>query len=125
MLPFSKILPSRLFKPTLILVLALTLLLSVFQGAVPAQSVSQLDARVSRLESENSVLRSQLSQLSSEISRGNRGGVTVTPPRVSSPPTTSNALASDPMFNRLATLVIELRERIIALENRAGIPQQP
>ncbi len=125
MLPFSKIFQSRLFKPILIFVLALMLLLSVFQGAVPAQSVSQLDARVSRLESENSVLRSQLSQLASQISRGDRGsGVSVAPPRVSSPPASNSVLASDPMFNRLATLVIELRERIIALENRAGIAPQ-
>jgi hypothetical protein len=125
MLSFSKIFQSRLLKPTLIFIFALVLL-SVFQGAVPAQSVSQLDARVSRLESENSVLRSQLSQIASQVSRGNRGsGVTVAPPSVSSPTGSNSVLASDPMFNRLATLVIELRERIIALENRAGIPQQP
>jgi BMFP domain-containing protein YqiC len=92
--------------------------LPIFQSAGSAQSLGQLSAQISRLESENTVLRSRLSQLESQVSRiGRAAGVQIPAPNAEAPSLTS-PLASDPTFSRLATLVIELRERIVALENR-------
>lgn len=81
-----------------------------------AQSVSSLAARVSRLESENFQLRSRLSRLENRIGQVNRP--TPTLPQTSPPPELSDrpSAATDPMFDRLATLVIELKERVQALE---------
>ncbi|MGG6293024.1 hypothetical protein ACQ4M4_01265 [Leptolyngbya sp. AN02str] len=86
---------------------------------VPALAQSSgLDGRVSRLESENSQLRARVNQLESQVSRLGRSPASRTP---QTPPpvvrgTEGSALAEDPVFQRLATLVIELRERIVALE---------
>lgn len=101
-------------------IVAIALLLSLLQAPTFAQS-SGLDARVNRLESENSSLRSRIGRLESQIDRVSRGaGVSVptAPPLDSDPRTT--ALAEDPTFRRLATLVIELRDRIEVLETSAG-----
>lgn len=97
-------------------IVAIALLLSLLQSPTIAQS-SGLDARVSRLESANSSLRSQISRLESQIDRVSRAAgvpVPTAPPLASDSRTT--ALAEDPTFRRLATLVIELRDRIAALE---------
>ena len=99
-------------------IVAIALVLSLLQSPTFAQS-SGLDARVSRLESANSSLRSQISRLESQIDRVSRAaGVSVptAPPLGSDPRTT--ALAEDPTFRRLATLVIELRDRIAVLEGQ-------
>jgi len=117
------IMPQLTFRRqqlALSVIVAIALLLSLLQSPTFAQS-SGLDARVSRLESANSSLRSQISRLESQIDRVSRAaGVSVptAPPLASDPRTT--ALAEDPTFRRLATLVIELRDRIEALETAAG-----
>lgn len=103
-------------------IVAIALLLSLLQSPAIAQ-FSGLEARVSRLESSNSSLRSQISRLESQLDRVSRAaGVSVpTAPPLASDPSTPTALADDPTFRRLATLVIELRDRIEALETaRAG-----
>ena len=85
-----------------------------------AQSTTQLESRVSRLESENSTLRSQINQLQNSVARlGRNSGVELAPPVISSAPVGSS-LADDPVFKRLATLVIELKERVVAVEDRLG-----
>ncbi|HEY9626710.1 MAG TPA: hypothetical protein V6C84_05370 [Coleofasciculaceae cyanobacterium] len=83
-----------------------------------AQSTSQLESRVSRLESENTTLRSQMSQLQNSVSRLSRNTGVELPPVTISPPATSSGLADDPVFKRLATLVIELKERVVAVEEK-------
>jgi hypothetical protein len=107
-------------KPVLVIVLAVMLFLTVLQGITPAQSTSQLSSRISRLESENSLLRSRLGRIESRLSQvGQLPDLDIpeSTPQISG----ESPLATDPMFTRLATLVIELRERIIALETRLGI----
>lgn len=107
---------------TLMLALGWQYLSSAQPSSVPliAQSTTQLESRVSRLESENSTLRSQINQLQTSIARlGRNSGVETAPPVISSAPTGSS-LADDPMFKRLATLVIELKERVVAVEDRLG-----
>lgn len=108
-----------LLKPFNLLALALVLLLS-WQTIAAAQDSSFLSSRVSRVESENSALRSRLSQLESQVSRlsSNAGIGYATPSEVDIPQ--SGVLSSDPMFDRLATLAIELKERIVVLEEQVA-----
>ncbi|WAL59536.1 hypothetical protein [Thermocoleostomius sinensis] len=108
-----------LFRPLHLLALALVLLLS-WQTIATAQDTSFLSSRVSRVESETSALRSRLSQLESQVSRlsSNAGIGYATPSEVDIPqPSVSS---SDPMFDRLATLAIELKERIVVLEEQVA-----
>lgn len=92
---------------------------------VKAQVSSGIESRLVRLESANLQLRSQISRLESQLNQVQ--GRTSSRPNLSTPvrPPTSptvpyrgstSTLSSDPMFQRLATLVIELKERVQALE---------
>ncbi|MBI4780497.1 MAG: hypothetical protein HY785_04170 [Oscillatoriophycideae cyanobacterium NC_groundwater_1537_Pr4_S-0.65um_50_18] len=81
-----------------------------------AQSTTQLESRVSRLESENTTLRSQISQLQNSVSRLSRNTGVELPPAPISTSVSGSGLADDPVFKRLATLVIELKERVVAVE---------
>jgi hypothetical protein len=97
------------------MIICLSLLL-LLQGCAPVQAQGSLESRVSRLESEIFGLRSQVNQLQSQLTGRGRGN------SPSIPPATSGSVSSkpfnDPMFDRLATLVIELKERLNAVESR-------
>ncbi|HEY9641741.1 MAG TPA: hypothetical protein V6C57_14735 [Coleofasciculaceae cyanobacterium] len=115
------------FMPWLsLLILTLALLLGGQQfgsAQLISQSTGQLDAKISRLESENITLRSRVNNLENQVARLSRAsGIAPSSEPIAHPPlaTGGSGLADDPVFKRLATLVIELRERIIALEARAG-----
>lgn len=101
--------------------LVLILLLTVLSGCTSAQATSDMfESRISRLEVDNYQWRSQLNQIQSQlnaisqsqnrIAQGNR----TAPP--SFPQGNKPRLSNDPMFDRLATLVIELKQRISKLE---------
>jgi uncharacterized protein YceH (UPF0502 family) len=110
---------SRWLKPLSILLLTLIVLLS-WQTLTPAQDTAFLASRITRLENQNSALRSQLNQLESQVSRisSNIGLDYAQPAPIEISP--SSPLTDDPMFDRLATLVIELRERIVELETQVA-----
>lgn len=116
---------ARLLRTLLTVLLSVGLVVLLWRSPASAQSTIGLEARLSRLESENVVLRSQLNQLQSQISRL-APAAGITPPRSSTRPPTpqirpgESALAEDPAFKRLATLVIELRERVDTLENQVN-----
>lgn len=113
----------RLFKPVRLLLLTLSLVL-LLQVSAPAQpSYGLVESRLNRLESSIYTLQSQLNQLSNEIARVSRSaGLNYTPPPASATrpaaPAAPSALASDPTFQRLANLFIELKERVVAIETR-------
>ncbi|HHP7245112.1 MAG TPA: hypothetical protein ACFE0H_10555 [Elainellaceae cyanobacterium] len=86
-----------------------------------------LSFRISRLESENTRLRARINQLETQVSRISRSSGVTLPAPVSPPATGLDdpAIASDPMFDRLATLVIETRQDVFALQDRlADLEQQ-
>ncbi len=91
--------------------------------SLAAPSVAQspgLDSRVFRLESQNTQLRARISQLETQVSRLSRATGTPASTRPSADgPGDESALAEDPAFRRLATLVIELRDRIEVLESQS------
>jgi hypothetical protein len=108
----------KLWRSSLLLTLGLTLVLLLgWQLGARAQSTSQLEMRLSRLESENTLLKSRVSRLESAGSDASSSSLPDSP-SITPSDASSSTLADDPVFKRLATLVIELRERIIALETR-------
>jgi uncharacterized protein YceH (UPF0502 family) len=116
---------SKWLKPLAILVLTLFLIFG-WQTLTPAQSSNSfLTSRISRLESENSSLRSRISRLESDIARISSSiglNYTYSSPESGDPPVAPPS--SDPMFDRLATLAIELRDRIITLEDQVADLQE-
>lgn len=114
-----------------VLVIALVFALTILSSRTLAQSSAALESRLSRVESDNFQLRSQIANLESQISaiRGQSSSQTpipITPQTIPIPPRTNRQVtSSDPMFDRLATLVIELKQRIQALEAQvAKLKQQ-
>lgn len=97
------------------------ILLVAFSSFTPAVASSALESRVSRLEAENSQLRAQVNRLETQVYGLSRPQPQV---RVSrqlprpqpSPGVGRQVTSADPMFDRLATLVIELKERVTKLE---------
>lgn len=86
-----------------------------------AQSIG-LESRISRLEGEIFQLKSRLSNLESQVSRVDQPPRTPSPNR--SPPIPSprqqTIPPSEEMFDRLATLAIELKERVQTLEKKVA-----
>ncbi|MFB2892200.1 hypothetical protein ACE1CI_04565 [Aerosakkonemataceae cyanobacterium BLCC-F50] len=112
-----------------LLCLILILLLVIIPIQVKAQVSAGLESRLGRLEAENFQVRSQLSRIESQLNQSQ--GRTLSRPNLSTPvrPPTSptvpyrgstSTLSSDPLFQRLSTLVIELKERIQALEAKVA-----
>lgn len=112
-----------------LLCLLLTLALVIIPIQVKAQVSAGLESRLGRLEAENFQVRSQLSRIESQLNQFQ--GRTPSRPTLSTParPSTSrtvpyrgstSTLSSDPLFQRLSTLVIELKERIQALEAKVA-----
>jgi uncharacterized protein YceH (UPF0502 family) len=84
------------------------------QSCSPAQAQAGLDSRVSRLETDFFGLQSRLSQIESRIPRSSVAPL----PSNSVPESRPRVVYADPQFDRLATLVIELKERVTHLEKR-------
>lgn len=102
--------------------------LSLFVAWSPsssAQTSQQVNFRISRLETEIRMLQSQVNQLESQIARGDRPTrVQPTAPDPEVGALDHSILAADPMFDRLATLVIETRQDVSALEDRIDALEQ-
>ena len=122
-----------MFKPLRVLgvIFALVLMTLLQRSFTPVLASSALESRLSRLESDNSQVRSQVSRLEAEVYRltGTRSQperVNQPAPRITPNPSLAplSTLGDDPMFKRLATLVIELKERIVALETQVAAPRR-
>lgn len=105
---------------------ALTLgVVAVWISPSSAQTSQQVNFRISRLETEVRMLQSQLNQLESQIGRGDRPSpMQPSAPNPDPGSLEDSMLASDPMFDRLATLVIETRQDVFALEERVEALEQ-
>ena len=100
------------FKSFVWFCLALALLLGLWLRPAEA-SLSLLNPRINRLESQVRSLQSQVTRLQSQLPRaGSR------PPVTSSPPPAPDEPSFDQQFDHLAILIIELQERVSTLEAR-------
>jgi phage shock protein A len=115
-----------MFKQITISCFTLIFVLAIFSSRTLAQSTSSLESRLSRLESENLQLRTQINTLDSQLSQlrtqlnfqtpsSNRQTAPQVPPSIN-----RQVSSSDPMFKRLATLVVELGERVKVLETQVA-----
>ncbi len=108
-----------------IAILALSAIVGVaiaFQFA-PAQA--SVETKIARLESEIFQLRSQVRQLQSQIRNLPSSSIDRAAPPRPAPSTPSRPVTSDdPMFDRLATLVIEHKDRMDRLEARIEILEE-
>ncbi|MBE9142291.1 hypothetical protein [Planktothrix mougeotii] len=103
------------------LILAITIILGVTLGwnslTLAQGSATQLEYRMSRLEAQVSQLAGQINSL-----RYQSSGTTVIqvePDATSPPPQPENRfLSGDPMFDRLATLVIETKQDVQQLQQQ-------
>ncbi len=110
---------QKIFGVVLILVLA------VLPGCTSAQAASDMfESRISRLEVDNYQLRSQLNQLESHIDAISQSQYRITQRNRTAPPAfpqvSKQRLSNEQMLDRLATLVIELKQRISQLEVQVG-----
>jgi outer membrane murein-binding lipoprotein Lpp len=112
-------------QPIIIAVLILFCLLSGVRGfeqqSVEASTNTQLEFRVRQLESQLSRLESQVNRLSATQSSP-RPIIQVEPDEVEGNTIESEGrqswISGDPLFDRLATLVIELKQDIQDLQQR-------
>ncbi|MGC9502226.1 hypothetical protein [Baaleninema sp.] len=103
--------------------LGLLLAVAISLAVAPALA-SSVESRVSRLESDLWQLRSQVRQLSSQLSRLGNSRPNPTPEPLEIPSQrlpSASVLAEDPMFERLATLVVEQKRRLDAIEARLQV----
>ncbi|NDJ19958.1 hypothetical protein [Myxacorys almedinensis] len=104
---------SALLQPVALAIVgaAIFFLITIRTGS-PVQAQISADSRLSRLETDLAGLRNQVNQLSANRAPSGR-----TAPTVQSP-TRRQPASADPQFDRLATLVIELKERVTILEKQ-------
>jgi cell division protein FtsB len=104
-----------------IICLALFLAFAILPRLTLAQS-SFLESRIARLEAENFQLRSQVNRIESQVAQLTGQALPQRPspnratPQIPSRTNRRQVPPSNQMFDRLATLAIELKERVQALE---------
>jgi BMFP domain-containing protein YqiC len=103
--------------------IGITLFLMLLMGCSPAQASLDLSGRISRLESEFFMVRSQINSLEAQVSRlSNRLDFPIMAPtepaRIPFPRPEVVESPHKEQFDRLATLLIELKEQINSLETR-------
>ena len=121
---------SWLSKPIVKLCLGLLVLLVVgvriyFNQMQPvaAQSTGVLSSELLNLRTRVNLLEAEVRRLRQSGSRTalpRRTDASTPAPPINLPQTESQLGSTDPMFQRLATLVIELKERIVELEKRTA-----
>lgn len=108
-------------KKLVMLCIALIGIIAVV-GLVSAPASSQ-QSRVNALEVDLRGVQSRLNRIEAQLNQSSRSGAVRVPaaaPPSSNSGRTRQMLSSDPMFDRLATLAIELRERIDRLDARVS-----
>jgi uncharacterized coiled-coil protein SlyX len=103
--------------------LSLILVVLIMAPLTLAQETSYLESRISRLEAENYQMRSLITQLDAQVDALQQSGASRRSPTVPSRVTRTTP-SSDPMFDRLATLVVELKQRINKLEAQVAALQK-
>lgn len=105
-----------------LLLIIITLILAFFLwGSFLAKSASsQLgESRLSGIEADLNIIESRLRQLEAQVNRTNVSPLPRTNPSPTlTPRTQSGNRRNDPQFDRLATLVVELKQQVNSLEKR-------
>ncbi|MBD2518782.1 hypothetical protein H6G93_28230 [Nostoc sp. FACHB-973] len=104
------------------LILAGILVMIIWGGLFPnTASSQQIESRVNNLEADFNRVESRLNQIESQLNKTRQfpsSRTTLTPRQ--STGSRQNLSQQDPMFDRLATLVIELKQQVNKLEERVS-----
>lgn len=98
----------------------------IFLPLASAQEKGELRSEIASLRNELFSLRNQVSRLEREVNRLGSSSLSQSPPlptRTAPPLQIVEGVPmgrSDPMFERLANLLIELKERVTSLEKRVN-----
>jgi outer membrane murein-binding lipoprotein Lpp len=105
-------------RKILLLLFTTVLLITWWAGSHPAAS-QQIESRLNNLEADFNRLESQVNQLQSQLQRPTSRSTPTLPPTQR---LRRNVLPQEreQMFDRLATLVVELRQQVNTLEKRVS-----
>ena len=107
-----------------IALLCMVLVLIAWGALIPAPASSQVESRINALEVDINGLESRLNRIEQlnqlGISGSLRAPLSVPSPSPSNSQRNRSQLNREQMFDRLATLVIELKQQITALEARVS-----
>lgn len=109
-----------MFKQVLILGISGFLAIAAWGPLGPANASSQLESRLSSLEVDVNGIELRLNQIQAQLGQFRRSSPSVAPPLSAIQTRRNPQLNRDPMFDRLATLVIELKEQITELRTRVS-----
>ncbi|MEA5603279.1 hypothetical protein [Nostoc sp. UHCC 0252] len=109
-------------KKIQVLILA-GILATIIWGGLLGNTASsqQVNSRIYNLEADLNRVESRLNQIESQLGRGRQSPsrrTTLTPRQSSG--SRGNLSQQDPMFDRLATLVVELKQQVNKLEARVA-----
>ena len=101
--------------------LTLLLVIVVWTWLISAPASSQTQSQINALEVDINGIESRLNRIEAQLNQLGR----FAPPTATPPPSRSNSgrntpLSRDQMFDRLATLVIELKQQVNKLETRVA-----
>jgi outer membrane murein-binding lipoprotein Lpp len=109
-------------KKIQVLIIAGILVVIIWGGLFSnSASSQQIESRINNLEADFNRIESRLNQLESQLNlpRQSSSSRTTLTPRESRG-SRQNLSQQDPMFDRLATLVIELKQQVNKLEERVS-----
>lgn len=113
---------NSFFKKIVLSCLILLLVTVAWTWLIPAPASSQTQSQINALEVDINGIESRLNRIEAQLNQLGR----FAPPTATPPPSRTNSrrnrvpLSRDQMFDRLATLVIELKQQVNKLETRVS-----
>ena len=112
---------NSFFKKIVLSCLTLLLVIVAWTWLISAPASSQTQSQINALEVDLNGIESRLNRIEAQLNQLGR----FAPPTPTLPPSRSNSgrntpLTRDQMFDRLATLVIELKQQVNKLETRVS-----
>ena len=112
---------NSFFKKIVLSCLTLLLVIVAWTWLISTPASSQTQSQINALEVDLNGIESRLNRIEAQLNQLGR----FAPPTATPPPSGSNSgrntpLTRDQMFDRLATLVIELKQQVNKLETRVS-----
>jgi outer membrane murein-binding lipoprotein Lpp len=103
------------------LLFAVSLVIVIWMGLLSnSASSQQVESRINNLEADFNRVESRLSRIEAQLGQTRQSPSPRTTLTPRSPGTRRNLSQSDAMFDRLATLVVELKQQVNKLEERVS-----
>ncbi|MBW4639628.1 MAG: hypothetical protein KME05_15625 [Gloeocapsa sp. UFS-A4-WI-NPMV-4B04] len=112
---------NSFFKKIVFSCLTLLLVIVAWTWLISAPASSQTQSQINALEVDLNGIESRLNRIEAQLNQlGRFAAPTATPPPSRSNSGRNTPLSRDQMFDRLATLVIELKQQVNKLETRVS-----